>query len=285
MQTSQTLTIGIPQKLPPHRYYDHLTPENNRSLEDMQCDAFVGYVEERTARCVVLKHPAEKKFIVKRAIESTRNHPSGREKTKRKIHDCLGSYPVTFGILLTPTTADPDNKSGCYEGMSRPDAWQGIGYRCRALMDEINKWRKRHGYKKVRAYIKVVEDQKDRLYPCPHIWFPGLKYLAPIGVIQKLWPYGNVDLKLIWDDSPANYITKYISKMEGREFMQAMMWAYNLRLYSTSRDFQYIYKDRPDSGWRFASAGGKYSIEEEIRKLVGEGYISAGSGSPPLPDS
>jgi len=245
----------------------------------------VGYLGDRSVRRVVLKHPDTKKFIVKSSLESTRYHDAGRSRTKRKINDCLGSYPVTFGILLTPTTVSPDNESGCYEGMSRPDAWQGIGYRCRSIMDEINKWRKRNGLKKVRAYIKVLEDQKDRLYPCPHIWFPGLKYLAPISMIQKLWPYGNVDIALIWNDSPANYITKYISKMEGREFMQAMMWAYKLRTYSTSRDFQYSHKDRPDSGWRFVFSGGKYSAEEEIRKLVDEGYVSARSGTLPFPDS
>lgn len=277
METARATSTYLPKKLPPHGYYDHLTPENNRALEDRQCDAFLDYAEERNERRVVLKHPVEKKLIIRRAIESTRYHPSGRERIKRKIHDRLGSYPVDKGILLTLTTADVDNKSGCYEGMSRPDAWQGIGYRWRAFMDEINKWRKRHGKPKIKRFIRVLEDQKGRQYPCPHVWFPGLLYLAPIDVIKKLWPYGNVDIERTWNNSPANYITKYISKMEGRDFMQAMTWAYSLRLYSLSRDYRYVHKDRPLSGWRFDSSGGKYSIEENVRQLIKEGYSVSGA--------
>lgn len=223
-------------------------------------------------KLVVLKNPDKKDVVVKRSIQSTRYHKDGQRKIKEKIHKRLAHYPGQNGILLTLTVASSDSPQSSYDGTTRLDAWRGFGYRTRDFMDRLNKWRKAHNLSKVKRYIRVLEDQKDRLYPCPHIWFPGLKWLAPIEEIQRLWPYGNVDIDFIENTTPANYIIKYISKMEGRDFMQVMIWHYRLRLFSTSRNFRYIYKDKSDSGWRFSCSGNRFRVEENIELLVNEGY-------------
>ena len=249
-----------------------LRPENFTPLENKYSQAWVSRMGILHDKRVVLKNPREKKVCIKRQIESTRYHPAGQARIKRKIHDRLGASPSENGILLTLTVADLDGGHTFYQGTSRLDAWRGFGYRTREFMDRVNKLRKTHGKRKIRRYIKVLEDQKGRRYPCPHIWFPGLKGLAYVKDVQKLWPYGNVDLKYIQNMTPANYIIKYISKMEGHDFMQAMIWHYRLRLFSTSRDFKYTYQDKPESPWRYSSTGDYFRAKENVELLVQEGY-------------
>jgi hypothetical protein len=142
-------------------------------------------------------------------------------------------------------------------------------------MDRVNKWRKAHGYYKVKRYLKVIEDQKTRGYPAPHLWFPSLKYLAPIKVLQKLWPWGNLDLTPTWSGRPAEYIQKYISKMEGRDSMMSFMWFYHLRLYSTSRDFEYQTELKNTSGWVFFGSAKFLRAKEMLDQLIKEGYSSS----------
>jgi hypothetical protein len=237
-------------------------------------------MEDLFGKLVVLKNRDTKEVIIRRSIQSSRYHPDGQRRLKKKIYNRLSTYPAEGGTLLTLTIADLNNQSGCYEGMDRLIAWKDFGYRVREFMDRVNKSRKARGLKKVKRYIKVLEDQKDRLYPCPHIWFPGLKWLEDIDVLQRLWPYGNVDLKYADSTAPAAYIIKYIAKMNGRDFMQVMIWHFRLRLYTTSRDFVYIYKDEKDSGWRYHFSGGPFSAQESASLLVAQGYTSTQAGQP-----
>lgn len=229
-------------------------------------------MEDYRSKWILLKNTQDQTLSVKRSIQNTRYHPDGQKRIKRKIFDRLGHYPAQGGILITPTIAPPDNKTGRYKGMFRLNAWDSFGYKTRHFMDEINKWRKRHGLSKVKRFIRVMEDQPDRHYPCPHIWFPGLKWLAPIDVIQGLWPYGDVDLEYRDQTSPATYITKYITKMQGKDFMQAMMWRFALRLFSTSRDFRYAVPEPTSQKWSFHAAGGQSRIKEAVDMLVADGW-------------
>lgn len=249
-----------------------LTAEELNSLENKYADDFSFHMESLQHKFVVLKHPGEKKVCVKRAIDSSRYHPAGQRKLKKRIHQRLGAYPATDGILVTTTVAEFDTNRKCYEGKSRLSAWESINREGRGFTDELNKWRKAHGLKKIRSYVKVLEDQKERHYPHLHIWFPGLKWLAPIAVIQNLWPYGNVDIKRIWNTAPGEYIIKYISKMAGKDMMQVMLYTFHLRLFSTSRGLKYGPERKVDNGWRYSSSGGYFSMKEEIERLVAEGY-------------
>jgi hypothetical protein len=256
----------------PRKPLDQLNPEEISSLENKYSDDFVSHMEALQHRFVVLKHPGEKKVCVKRASESSRYSEPGARKLKKRIHQRLGSYAATDGILLTLTIAEFDANRKFYEGMSRLSAWESINREGRGFTDELNKYRKAHGLKKIRAYVKALEEQPARHYPHLHIWFPGLKWLAPISVIQGLWPYGNVDIKRIWNTSPGEYIIKYISKMQGKDSMHVMLWAFHLRLFSTSRGLQYGPEIHADNGWRYSSSGGYFTMKEEVERLIAEGY-------------
>ena len=265
----QTHTPETPQPKPS---LNLLRTSNSDALGVQISKDWVNRMDTLYDKLVTLYNPTSKEVVTKRSIESTRYHPAGQRKLKERIHKRLGTYPAEGGILLTLTIAGLDTGQASYEGMSQQEAWQGIGYAARYFMDRVNKSRKARGLSKVKRYISVIEDQPQRHYPHKHFWFPGLKWLGNIEEIQKLWPWGNVDLDYIDSSSPASYIIKYISKMEGKDFMQAMIWHYRLRLFSTSRNFRYIYKDETDSGWRFWCTGGHFSTQEKIDVLIDEGY-------------
>jgi hypothetical protein len=94
----------------------------------------------------------------------------------------------------------------------------------RDFIDKINKWRKARGLSKIKGFLHVNEDQPGSGYPAPHIVFPGLKYLAPHDVVAKLWGNGFIKVNVGGSVNPAKYACKYITKMEGKDSMMAMMW-------------------------------------------------------------
>ena len=72
------------------------------------------------------------------------------------------------------------------KGILRVGGWWNPGYKVRAFIDRVNKWRECKGLSKIKGFLHVNEDQRGGLYAAPHIVFPGLRYLAPIGVVEKL---------------------------------------------------------------------------------------------------
>ena len=265
----QTHTSETPQPKPS---LSLLRTSNSDALGIQISKDWVNRMDTLYNKLVTLYNPTTKEIVTKRSITSTRYSPEGQRKLKDKINKRLGTYPAEGGILLTLTIAGLDTGQTSYEGMSRQEAWQRIGYAGRYFMDRVNKLRKARGLSKVKRYVAVLEDQPGRHYPHKHFWFPGLKWLGNIKEIQELWPWGNVDEDYIDSSSPASYIIKYISKMEGKDLMLAEMWYYRLRLFSTSRNFRYIYRDETDSGWRFWHSGGPNSTKEKIDLLIDEGY-------------
>lgn len=237
------------------RHIDPFEPEDIHPFENKACDDYSSYRDDRSRETIGLWNSTEKKTCIKTGDDGSRFSEEGRRKIKKKIRQRLGHYPTQGGVLVTPTILGTDTTREGVTGMSRPGAWWGSGYETRYFMDRVNKWRKRHGLRKIRFYIRVMEDQKGRGYPAPHIWFPGLKWLADLDVLKGLWPYGDVDVKHMDGITPANYICKYITKMEGKDFMLAMMQCFRLRFFSTSRNFKYLPKEKSDNGWRFFGAG------------------------------
>jgi hypothetical protein len=247
-------------------------PETPFSLERRIADQFTRYCSDRHDKLVVLKDPTTMKISIKTSLEPTRYHPKGQERIKEKIHRRLGHYQPENGLLMTLTYRGEDTSSKEDPGIPKTEAWRDLGLETRRFMDGVNKWRKAHHLGKVKRYIRVVEDQKARGYPAPHIWFPGLIKLAPIGVLQHLWPCGSLDLKRSWSDRPAAYIQKYITKMDGRYSMMSFMWYYHLRLFSTSRDYVYQTENVAASKYRFSGAGGYFRTKELVEQLIAEGY-------------
>jgi len=253
---------------------DPFLPDDIHPFENKACDDYASYRDKRSRQLIGLWNREEKKAYVKTADDSTRYSKEGQRKIKREIKCRLGNYPTQGGVLITLTYLGTDTTKEGVTGTSRPGAWWGIGYASRYLMDGVNKWRTRNGYKKVWYYIRVMEDQKGRGYPAPHIWFPGLQFLAPIDVLKGLWPYGDVDVKRIDGIAPATYICKYITKMEGKDFMLAMMKGFGTRFFSTSRSFKYRPKEKFDSGrWVFAFSNP--TLKDGCQRLLEQGYSVA----------
>lgn len=251
---------------------DLLGPENELSLEERIADHFTRFCSDRHDKFIVTKNPETMKLSIKTQLEQTRYHKKGQERIKEKIHRRLGHYQPENGLLMTLTYRGEDASSKGRLGIPKTEAWRDLGSETRRFMDGVNKWRKAHGLRKVKRYIRVVEDQKARGYPAPHVWFPGLIRLAPIGVLQGLWQWGSLDLKRSWSDRPAAYIQKYIAKMEGRYSMMSFMWYYHLRLFSTSRDYVYQTEEVAASKYRFSGAGGYFRTKELVGLLIAEGY-------------
>jgi len=82
---------------------------------------------------------------------------------------------------------------------------------------------------------------------------------------------------------PAKYACKYITKMKGKDFMMAMMWFFNIRTYTFSREFKYRGEDRGISEWEFlrrgkGKSGGLESLEDAIKRLMDAGYYTFNIG-------
>jgi hypothetical protein len=261
--------------------FDLLTPEETdlRLLE--MADTFGYHMDGLHRKSILLENPKQKKLCRKRASDACRYTQTGIEHIKAKLHKRLAAYPATFGIMITTTIADPPEKQPKYDGKKQVESWRTINARGREFTNEINKWRNRHGLKTVRAYVKVLENQPGRNYPHLHIYFPGLKFLAPIQMMQKLWPEGNVDYEYTQSTSPANYITKYLSKMDGRDFMNLMLYSFALRLYSNSRGLKYAAIVKTDKGWKFLSAGTHNAIQDQLNQYLKAGYSTTGQESIP----
>lgn len=225
---------------------------------------------------IVLTNPDQREVCTKRASDASRYTPQGIEKIKKKIRERLKAYPATFGVLLTLTVADPNPNQKHYQGKPKLEAWRTINKLAREFSDELNKSRKRQGLKKVRAFVKVLEIQPGREYPHVHIYFPGLKWLAPTKVLQRIWPYGNVDVGHTDSSSPSQYLAKYLSKMNGRDFMNVMLFIYHLRLYSNSKGLRYATVNRHNTGWQYSSAGTRLQSEANAVHYIEAGYSLVG---------
>jgi hypothetical protein len=263
------------QSKPSNRFNLLTTEETNQEIFTLS-EKFQYYMHTLDHKFIILTNPKEKMVCSKRASYSSRYTKTGIKKIKDKVRKRLSAYKATFGIMLTLTIADNEHEQKSYQGMLQLDAWEQINKLGREFTDELNKWRKRHNLKKVRAYVKVLEIQPGRYYPHLHIYCPGLKWLAPIRMMQKLWPWSNVDITTTDSTAPGDYITKYLSKMEGKDFFNLMLFSFNLRMYSNSRGLKYSPEIHEDKGWRYSSAGTQRASEDGIDQFIKAGYILVG---------
>ena len=275
LMENQTTQSILSQKLPTNHEDLLREAETIRRLQPM-ADRFLYHMDTIHRKIIAISNPKTKQICTRRASHSSRYTEPGLEKIRRKIHERLSPYKETFGTLLTLTVARIHSGQNFYHGKDQLDAWEGINSDGRKFTDGLNKWRKRHGLMKVRGYVKVLEIQKESNYPHLHLYFPGLKWLAPIDIIQKLWPYGNADIAHTDSTSPGNYITKYLSKLEGKEFMNIMLYEFNLRMFSNSRGLKYAPEIRKKKDWGFFAAGTRYQLDTFINKFLHAGYSMVG---------
>jgi hypothetical protein len=227
-------------------------------------------VEDLRSKKFALVNHNEKLVKVRRSLWSSRYHVKGQAKQKRRIKKALGHYFFKRGVMLGLTFNHEKNV--------RVGAWSDLGYKVRGFIDKVNKWRESRGLSRIKGFLHVNEDQPGSGYPGPHIVFPGLKYLAPSDVLEKLWGYGFVKVRVAGSVHPANYACKYITKMKGKDFMMAMMWFFCIRTYTFSRTFKYNRDDWVNPGWEFLKRGksghgyGLEDLEDTVIRLWRAGY-------------
>jgi len=253
-------------------------PKSPADLERQISEAFTAWCADRRETFVVLKDPTIMKLYVRSVFENTRYHPKGRQKIKNKIHRRLGHYPAEDGILVTFTYCNEDYTSDVYSGVHKTEAWRDVGAELTRFWDAVNHLRKRRGTSKVKRYIGVMETQKERCYPAPHYFLPGLKWLAHNRDLQRLWPWGNVDITPVWRGCPSDYLLKYLTKMEGQESMMSFLWFHKIRLYTFSGDYVYRTEEATASKVRFAGSGGPFKTKELWDLLIEEGYTGSAAG-------
>ncbi|MGO8988550.1 MAG: hypothetical protein ACLQGU_10560 [bacterium] len=246
-----------------------LKAEDLAEVENRISDEWVWYMESLKAKRFGLVNHIEKTVKVILAIWSSRYHVNGQAKQKVHIMKALGHYYFKFGVMVT-LTFDPKRAT-------KLGAWCVLGYRVRAFIDKINKWRGSRGLSKIKGFLHVNEDQPGSGYPAPHIVFPGLKYLAPHDVVAELWGHGFIKVNVGGSVHPAEYACKYITKMKGKDFMMAMMWFFNIRTYTFSRVFKYRGEDKASSEWEFlrrgrGKGGGLESLEDAVKRFRDEGH-------------
>lgn len=206
--------------------------------------------------------------------DSSRYFKAGRARIKARIYQRLGNWTNVPGVLLT-LTFDP-------KLISKETAWAEVGKRKRAFLNRLNLWRHRMGYTKLRSLSVLEEQTLHTGYPHIHLVFPGLKWVAPIQELTKIWGQASnsVDISLRDNFSPTAYICKYITKMDGwSEAGEAFLWENHLRLYSYARDYilpQLAARRAPE--WRFSkvapveSLGNIYSLLQKYCVVLGYLY-------------
>jgi hypothetical protein len=148
-----------------------------------------------------------------------------------RIRKRLGKYERVPGLMETLTY---DTKR-----IGKREAWASFGRDTRGFLNAVNQYRKRRGWRRLH-YLWVVEVQPGTGYPHVHIFFPNLRWLAPLEIINGNWREGraNVESPRRIKVSCAAYISKYLRKMEGwLDLHLALLWSGKCRMYSFSRGF------------------------------------------------
>jgi hypothetical protein len=85
-----------------------------------------------------------------------------------------------------------------------------------------------------------------------------------------------VDYQYTDSTSPGNYITKYLSKMDGRDIMNVMLFTFGLRLYSNSHGLRYAPEIKKETKWKFHSAGKTFQVYDQVNQFLKAGYSLVG---------
>ena len=228
---------------------------------------FLGY-KGRVGRTHVVLSRKDERSIVRIMAASCRSRyfRDGRSHISWSLRQRLGEYEKRPGLMQT-LTYDPKK-------IGKREAWASFGQDTRRFLNAVNQYRKRRGWRRLH-YLWVVEVQPGTGYPHVHIFFPNLKWVAPLRIISGNWTQGRANIK-----SPkkirtncAGYISKYLRKMEGwLDLHLAMLWKGKCRMYGFSRGFC-AKIGKPESEWNRWGVIQTDSVEELELNLMRGGYV------------
>lgn len=197
------------------------------------------------------------------ATIKSRYFDDGRRTMAYKIIDRFGRYKRVPGLMQT-LTYDPKK-------IGKREAWASFSKDVRRFLNSVNQYRKRRGWKRLH-YFWIVEVQKQTGYPHVHIFFPNLKWIAPLEIINGNWKQGraNIESPKRLNFNCVGYICKYLTKMESwSDLSLALLWNGKCRMYGFSRGFSVpALKKESDWGrWRIVEA----RELEQLERILEEG--------------
>ena len=199
----------------------------------------------RIGRTHVILNKKDEPLVLRIMPTSCRSRyfDDGRIYMSRRIKKGLSKYEKVPGLMVTLTY---DTKR-----IGKRAAWASFGRDTRRFLNAVNQYRKRRGWRRLH-YLWVVEVQHGTGYPHVHIFFPNLRWLAPLNIINGNWREGraNVESPKKIKVSCAAYISKYLRKMRGwSDLHLALLWSGKCRMYSFSRGFS-TKIEKPESEWQ-----------------------------------
>ncbi len=108
-----------------------------------------------------------------------------------------------------------------------------------------------------------------------HIFFPNLKWLAPLSIISGNWRHGraNIEIPKKIKVNCAAYISKYLRKMRSwSDLHLALLWSGKCRMYSFSRGFS-AKAEKKESEWQRWHVIETDNLEELEFNLMKGGYV------------
>ena len=228
---------------------------------------FLGY-KGRIGRTHVVLSNRDEPSVLKIMPTSCRSryYEDGRLAISRRIRLRLGKYERVPGLMQTLTY---DTKK-----VGKREAWGSFGKDTRRFLNAVNQYRRRRGWRRLH-YLWVVEVQPGTGYPHVHIFFPNLRWLAPLSIINGNWRQGRANVR-----SPkriqvncAAYISKYLRKMEGwLDLHLALLWSGKCRMYGFSRGFS-AKAEKRESEWQRKAVVETDDLEELEYNLMRGGYV------------
>ena len=199
----------------------------------------------RIGRTHVVLNKRDETSVLKIMPTSCRSRyfDDGRLYMSRRIRRRLGRYDKVPGLMETLTY---DTKR-----IGKREAWASFGKDTRRFINAVNEYRKRRGWRRLH-YVWVVEVQPGTGYPHVHIFFPNLRWLAPLSIIKGNWRQGrsNIERPKRIKVNCAAYISKYLRKMRGwSDLHLALLWSGKCRMYGFSRGFS-AKIEKPESEWQ-----------------------------------
>ncbi len=196
----------------------------------------------------------------------SRYFDDGRLYMSGNIRRRLGKYEKVPGLMET-LTYDPKK-------IGKREAWASYGKDTRQFINAVNQYRRRRGWRRLH-YLWVVEVQPGTGYPHVHIFFPNLKWIAPLSIINGNWRHGraNIEIPKRIKVNCAAYISKYLRKMRGwSDLHLALLWSGKCRMYSFSRGFS-AKIEKQESEWQRWHIVETDNLEELELNLLKGGYV------------